>query len=159
MAATGQAKATPPAHAAVLPYAGFQLRAVAFILDCIVTASIGLIFFTIAFLPVALGGGSHISDSQRNWIYMVLLSYLPFVVFAFFLLWALRGQSPGMMAVRIEITDRDGEPLPSSRALVRALVWPLSMFPFGIGALPILFDEERRALHDMVAGTVVLEIP
>jgi uncharacterized RDD family membrane protein YckC len=64
-----------------------------------------------------------------------------------------------MMAVRIEITDRDGEPLPSSRALARAIVWPLSIFPFAIGALPILFDEERRALHDMVAGTVVLELP
>ena len=64
-----------------------------------------------------------------------------------------------MMAVRIEITDRDGEPLTSWRAAVRTLVWPLSMFPLAIGALPVLFDDERRALHDMIAGTIVLELP
>jgi uncharacterized RDD family membrane protein YckC len=159
MAATGQAKASSSAHAAVLPYAGFQLRAVAFILDCVVMGSFLLLFFTIAFLPVALAGGSHISNSEQRWITIVMLSYIPFVPASFFVMWALRGQSLGMVAVRIEVTDRDGEPLPSSRALVRALVWPLSILPLAIGAIPVLFDEERRALHDMVAGTVVLELP
>jgi hypothetical protein len=33
------------------------------------------------------------------------------------------------------------------------------MLAFGLGAVPVLFDEERRALHDMIAGTVVLELP
>jgi uncharacterized RDD family membrane protein YckC len=89
----------------------------------------------------------------------VFLTYIPFVLFAFFVLWAMRGQSLGMMAVRIEVTDRDGEPLSPLRAAIRALVWPLSMLPLAIGALPVLVDEERRALHDMVAGTVVLELP
>jgi uncharacterized RDD family membrane protein YckC len=159
MAATGQAKAPSTTHAAVLPYAGFQLRAVAFILDCVVMASFLLLFFTIAFLPVALAGGSHISDSEQRWIYIVMLTYIPFVPLSFFLLWALRGQSLGMIAVRIEVTDRDGEPLPPSRAAIRALLWPLSMLPLAIGGLPVLFDDERRALHDMVAGTVVLELP
>jgi uncharacterized RDD family membrane protein YckC len=87
------------------------------------------------------------------------LSYIPFVPLFFFVLWIWRGQSVGMMAVRIEVTDRDGEPLSFARALLRTLVWPLSMFPLGIGAAPVLFDEERRALHDMLAGTVVLELP
>jgi uncharacterized RDD family membrane protein YckC len=88
-----------------------------------------------------------------------MLSYIPFVPLAFFVMWAVRGQSPGMMAVRIEVTDRDGEPLPTSSAAIRALVWPFSMLAFGLGAVPVLFDEERRALHDMIAGTVVLELP
>ena len=159
MAATGQAKAFSSTHSAVLPYAGFQLRAVALILDCIVMASFLLLFFTIAFLPIVLAGGSHISSSESQWIWIVMLTYIPFVPVSFFLLWALRGQSLGMMAVGIEVTDRDGEPLRASRAAIRALVWPLSMFPLAIGALPVLFDDERRALHDMVAGTVVLELP
>ena len=159
MAATGQAKASSGAHAAVLPYAGFQLRAVAFILDCVVMVSFFLLFFTIAFLPVALAGGSHISDSELRWIWIVFLTYVPFVLFVFFVLWSMRGQSLGMMAVRIEVTDRDGEPLSPLRAGMRALAWPLSMFPLGIGATPVFFDEERRALHDMLAGTVVLELP
>ena len=159
MATTGQAKASSSAHAAVLPYAGFQLRAVAFILDFVVMMSFLLLFFTIAFLPVILAGGSNISSSEERWIAMVFLIYIPFVLFAFFVLWAWRGQSIGMMAVGIEVTDRDGEPLSPGRAAVRSLVWPLSMLPLAIGAIPVLVDEERRALHDMLAGTVVLELP
>jgi uncharacterized RDD family membrane protein YckC len=159
MATTGEAKLTANAHAAVLPYAGFQIRTVAFLLDCVVVASFALVFFTIAFLPVALGGDSKVSSAEEQWAFGVLVIYLPFVIFLFFILWAARGQSLGMMAVRIEVTDRDGEPLAAGRAAVRALVWPLDMVPFAIGAIPVLFDDERRALHDMVAGTVVLEIP
>ncbi len=159
MAATGQAKQVPVKHAAVLPYAGFSLRAVALILDCIVMGSLFLLFFAIAFGPIALGGDSHLSNTEERWVYAVLLSYIPLMPMLFFLLWALRGQSLGMMAVRIEVTDRDGEPLSAVRALLRTLVWPLSMFPLALGAAPVFFDEERRALHDMLAGTVVLELP
>jgi uncharacterized RDD family membrane protein YckC len=159
MAATGQVNRIPDEHAALLPYAGFQVRAVALILDCIVMGSFFLLFFTLAFLPAAIGGGSHLSDAETRWVYVVLLSYIPFVPLFFFVLWAWRGQSIGMMAVRIEITDRDGEPLSARRSMLRTLVWPLSMFPFALGAIPVLFDEERRALHDMLAGSVVLELP
>jgi len=159
MAATGQANRSPSEHAALLPYAGFQLRAVAFILDLIVTGSFFLLFFTVAFLPVAIAGDSQLSGTEEQWVYVVLLSYIPFVPLLFFGLWTWRGQSVGMMAVRIEVTDRDGEPLSLSRALLRTLVWPLSMFPLAVGAAPVALDQERRALHDMLAGTVVLELP
>jgi uncharacterized RDD family membrane protein YckC len=159
MAATGQADRSPSEHVALLPYAGFQLRAVALILDLIVMGSFALLFFTIAFLPAALGGDSNLSDAEQQWALVVGLSYIPFLPLFFFVLWAWRGQSVGMMAVRIEVTDRDGEPLSLERALLRTLVWPLSMYPLGLGAAPVFFDEERRALHDMLAGTVVLELP
>jgi len=159
MAATGQAQHSTSEHAAILPYAGFSLRAVAFILDCIVMGSFLLFFFTVAFLPIAIASDSHLSGTEEQWVYVVLLSYLPFVPVFFFVLWAWRGQSPGMMAVRIEVTDRDGEPLSATRALLRTLVWPLGMLPLGVGAAPVIFDDERRALHDMLAGTVVLELP
>jgi uncharacterized RDD family membrane protein YckC len=159
MATTGEAKLPANAHAAVLPYAGFQIRTVAFLLDCVVVVSFALLFFTIAFLPVALGGDSKVSSGEEQWALAVAVVFLPFVLFLFFILWALRGQSLGMMAVRIEVTDRDGEPLAAGRAAVRTIVWPFSMLALGLGAIPVLFDDERRALHDMVAGTVVLELP
>jgi uncharacterized RDD family membrane protein YckC len=38
-------------------------------------------------------------------------------------------------------------------------MWPLSVIPFGLGLVPIFFDDESRALHDMIASTVVLELP
>lgn len=159
MTATGQANRSFSEHAALLPYAGFQIRAVAFILDLIVMGSFALLFFTFAFLPVALAGDDQLSNTEEQWVTIVLLCYAPFVLAFFFVLWAWRGQSIGMIAVRIEITDRDGEPLSPLRALLRVLLWPLSMLPLALGAISVLFDEERRALHDMLSGTVVLELP
>src|SRR3990172_9572019 len=100
MAATGQANRPPSEHVALLPYAGFQLRAVAFILDFIVMGSFFLLFFTVAFLPVAIAGDSQLSGTEEQWVYVVLLSYIPFVPLLFFALCAWRGQSMGMMAVR-----------------------------------------------------------
>jgi uncharacterized RDD family membrane protein YckC len=159
MAVTGRASAFLSRHGAMLPYAGFQLRAVALLLDIIVMLSFALLFFTIAFLPITIGGDDTISSGEEQWLIMVGFSYVPFAFILFFVLWAWRGQSIGMMAVRIEITDRDGEPLSPARALLRTLVWPLSMLPFAIGAVPVFFDDERRALHDTICGTVVLELP
>jgi uncharacterized RDD family membrane protein YckC len=63
------------------------------------------------------------------------------------------------MATRIAVTDRDGYHISMWRALIRTVTLPLSLIPFGLGMVPILFDDESRALHDMLAGTVVLELP
>jgi len=64
-----------------------------------------------------------------------------------------------MMAVHIAVTDAEGYHISFPQAVVRTLVWPLSFLPMGIGMLPILFDRRARALHDMLAGTVVVQLP
>jgi uncharacterized RDD family membrane protein YckC len=61
--------------------------------------------------------------------------------------------------VRIMVTDRDGYHLTVWQALRRTFLWPLSALPLGIGFLIMLFDREARTLHDMLSGTVVLELP
>ena len=42
------------------------------------------------------------------------------------------------------------------QGIVRALVFPLSFLLFGLGFLGILVQREHRALHDLIAGTVVI---
>ena len=83
----------------------------------------------------------------------------PFAPLLFAFLWSWRGQSFGMMAVRIAVTDGQGRHPSFRRALFRALVWPLSFVPLGIGLVTIMLDREGRALHDLLAGTVVRELP
>jgi uncharacterized RDD family membrane protein YckC len=39
---------------------------------------------------------------------------------------------------------------------VRSLVFPLSFLLLGLGFLGILVQRERRALHDLIAGTAVI---
>jgi len=40
--------------------------------------------------------------------------------------------------------------------VLRAAVFPLSFLFFGLGFTGILFGRERRALHDVLAGTAVV---
>ena len=159
MAATGHATRRPerPAYA-LLPPAGLQLRIVAFILDCIVVFSFAMLFFA--------AGGAFVllfaEDYDFAWVLFAgppIGAFFPFAPFLFALLWSWRGQSIGMMAVRIVVTDGQGRRPSFGRAALRAVVWPLSFLPLGIGLITILFDRENRALHDLLAGTVVRELP
>ena len=41
---------------------------------------------------------------------------------------------------------------------MRVLALPLSVIPLGAGLVLILFDRRRRALHDLLVGTVVVYV-
>lgn len=159
MTVTGQA---PPAQAAPivppLPIAGLGLRFVAFILDCIVVFGFVMLFFAIGFAPSVLLG-----DDPPDWSIWLGLgvtasAIFPFAPVLFFILWAWRSQSLGQMAVGLIVTTREGYRLSIGRAFLRAILWPVSFLPLGAGIFPILFDQERRALHDYLAGTIVREL-
>jgi uncharacterized RDD family membrane protein YckC len=78
---------------------------------------------------------------------------------------SMRGQTLGKMAMSVRIVDYDNEANPGFR---RAVVLR-SIVPGLIGAVPCLgtlfalvdalsiFGEERRCIHDLIAGTKVVE--
>jgi uncharacterized RDD family membrane protein YckC len=73
------------------------------------------------------------------------------------LFWTVAGQTPGMrvMGLRL-VVGRDGNQRPGAgRALLRVAALAIAIVPFFAGFLPVLFDGRRRAIQDMVAGTVV----
>ncbi len=161
MAVTGQAAPTRKQTAEPLPYAGFSLRVVAFILDAMVTASLFAVFIAVAGLQILLrtDWGDTTSDSANWTAAAIVLSFLLFLPWYFIATWWWKGQSLGMMAVHIAVSDRDGN-LPSFRqAFLRTLAYPLSFLPLYAGLATIWFDREHRALHDMLAGTTVVELP
>ncbi len=158
MAAT--ARATRPSGAsAPLRYAALQLRAVALILDCIVAFSLSLVFFAIGGVQVLVRGDNPPDSAIVIWFGIWALSLFPIMPLFFAWLWSRRGQSVGMMAVRIAVTDSRGRTPAFSRALARSLLWPLSFIPLGIGLLLVFLDPRNRALHDILTGTVVIELP
>ncbi len=162
MAASGQVTSPPHTLPSPLPYAGVQLRIVAGILDLIVAASGLLLFAAVAALQVLIRtdwGASDVSDSETWVAGVIVLGYFVLLPLCFAALWAWRGQSVGQMAVRIIVTDRDGYRLSFRRALLRTVLWPLSVIPLGLGLATMFFDDESRTLHDMLAGTVVREYP
>lgn len=62
------------------------------------------------------------------------------------------GRTPGKALVGLRVVGLDGEPLGPGRALVRTLVFPFS-FILGLGFIPAVTRKDRRALHELVAGS------
>jgi uncharacterized RDD family membrane protein YckC len=146
-----------------LPYAGFGLRLVAAVLDLIVLGSVFLLFVSAAGLYLLTqtdwGNADDITDAE-GWTAMAIISiFALFLPVYFIALWWWHGQTIGQMATRIAVTDRDGYHISGWRDIARTIVWPLSVLPLGFGIVTIFFDAESRALHDMISGTVVLELP
>ena len=80
---------------------------------------------------------------------------------AWYLLWwwgavSVAGRTPVMAVVGLKVVSRDGAPVRARRALVRTLFLPVSVASLGLGFAVLLVDRERRAFHDMIAGTAVV---
>jgi uncharacterized RDD family membrane protein YckC len=73
--------------------------------------------------------------------------------------WATTGRTPGMALFGLRVVLVDGRPASPGAALLRAVAFPLSIALFGLGFLGILFQAQRRALHDLIAGTTVVYDP
>ena len=87
---------------------------------------------------------------------MVFLVWMAgyFVVF-----WSTTGQTPGNRLMQIRVQNGRGGAVRVRHAVLRVLVLPVAIIPLGAGLVPILIDARRRALQDMVAGTVVTYVP
>jgi uncharacterized RDD family membrane protein YckC len=138
-------------------YVGLITRALAFAIDAgivnavaIVTAAVVSLTFSVVTVPddvqvvVAAAGG---------------VVYLLWTVGYFVTFWATTGQTPGSRVLRIRVIPASGERLPPRRAVVRFIGLTLCVIPLFAGFLPILVDDRRRGLHDMLARTVVVDAP
>ncbi|MEH6421107.1 RDD family protein [Pseudomonas sp. CGJS7] len=63
----------------------------------------------------------------------------------------------GKLAVGIKVTDTQGRRLTRLRALGRWTATVLSYLSLGVGFLLIAFTDRKRGLHDMAAGTEVVD--
>nr|WP_255216428.1 RDD family protein [Pseudenhygromyxa sp. WMMC2535] len=83
----------------------------------------------------------------------------PFIVlaalyFMFMTLWT--GQTLGQRVLAMRIIDRHGGRPGPVVAIVRTLAQVVGTLAAALGPLWIAFDSERRAFHDLVAGTYVV---
>jgi uncharacterized RDD family membrane protein YckC len=78
--------------------------------------------------------------------------------FVFF--WATTGQTPGDRIMRIRVRRAaEDRPLSVRRSIVRFVGAILAALPFFLGYAMILFDAQRRGLHDRMAHSVVVYVP
>lgn len=139
-----------------VPYAGFWIRLVAFIVDTLLLLAI------IIPLTAAIYGWDGLLSVERTaapGAVDYLLNYgLPFV--ATILFWHFRQATPGKMLVGARIVDQDSlQPAPIGRLVLRNLGYIPSTLFLGVGFLWIAFDRRKQSWHDMMARTVVVRRP
>ncbi len=134
-------------------YAGPVTRMTEVVAD--VAAVVTLNAAVVAVLAFLLGGILGVDPSPRATALLTLGSLATLFVAWFWIPVALFGRTPAMALLGVAVVRRDGGVATGGRALVRALVLPVSLL------VPVLFlalvlDKERRTLHDLAAGTTVV---
>jgi len=135
-------------------YSGFASRFVAFAID--VGVSIGvflLILAAITFAARVLTGKNIAWNRGDIW---VITAYAVWAFIYFSYCWAANGRTVGMALFGVRVTRDDGTYPSRRQAVVRTLALPLSFLLLGLGFVGILVGQRRRALHDVIAKTVVV---
>jgi uncharacterized RDD family membrane protein YckC len=124
----------PPSAAAAItaPRAGFWIR-------------MGALMIDIVLISVIVG----ILDFSAETFIVALAAYGA-------LMWKLKSTTIGGLVCGLKVVRRDGAEINWDTAIVRALGCFLSMVVAGLGFLWIVFDEDRQAWHDKIAGTLVV---
>lgn len=120
---------------ASVEYMGFMIRLAAWAIDFVVLSIIQIVLSQIGLDLLALFVG------------------VPYGV----LFIGLRGQTPGKMALRIQVVDQRGNVPGIGRAALREIVGKLvSAIVILLGFLWIGWNREKRGWHDHIAGTFVV---
>jgi uncharacterized RDD family membrane protein YckC len=163
--------AIPQAHPA---YAGFWLRAVAFLIDRFILSCIfGVIAsFYSGVLMVFPGPNTQPVLAPTQSALQRLLLSLPHLTPAGFLLMFLMmwtyyaffeasswQATPGKRVLKLYVTDLTGRPITFWRASRRYLFRLISEMAFMVGYIFAGFTEKKQALHDILASCLVLRRP
>jgi uncharacterized RDD family membrane protein YckC len=141
----------------VIVYAGFWLRVGAIIVDSILL----WIFQTV--LSLALFGAMAVNAGNLSSLNMgLLVIYYIIIVLGQWIYYAgmessSRQATIGKMAVGIKVTDLNGDAIGFANATGRYFAKFVSAIIIGIGFLMAGFTEKKQALHDMIAGTLVIK--
>jgi uncharacterized RDD family membrane protein YckC len=154
-ARAAQAEAAAEALPLAPEYEGLVTRAIAFAIDAAIISAVAVIVG--AAVGISLSVLSVPSEVETALFAVGGAACLLWSTAYFVTFWSATGQTPGdrVLGIRVCRAD-DGQPLRPFRALLRLVVLTLSVIPLFAGLLPILFDDRRRGVHDMAAGSVVV---
>lgn len=145
-------------------YAGFLRRWAAFFVDSvIVVVAFYIVFFAamMLFAGLSVASSFEATDLSGSELFVTLLVYPIWFGMAgayYSLMESSASQATlGKMALGIKVTDRDGRRLSFAHALGRWMSASLSYLTLYIGFFLAGFTDRKRALHDFVANTLVVD--
>ena len=143
-----------PAFAIARP-GGFLRRLFALFIDGIVVAPI-IIFLVTTFTDVSATEYIYPSEDSPliNWEILPFDLVEALIAAVLINFWS---TTVGKKVLGMYVLRADGRPTGFWVALVRELAKNVSWWTFGIGFLIAAFREDKRTLHDLIAGTVVVK--
>jgi uncharacterized RDD family membrane protein YckC len=152
-------------------FAGFTVRFIASLIDTIVIAlPLGLIVYFLSdgqwmnieqfqqAIKMAQYGNiealEHRPQTTMSWE-IVFELMMAAVIIVFWKRWA--GATPGKRVMGIEVVNYDGSSqLSNKQMIIRYIGYIVSTLPLLIGFIMVAFRHDKRALHDLLAGTAVI---
>lgn len=152
-------------------FAGFWIRSIAYILDTILLSLVGWVLEAVLFGPqnaTLFGGMIGVDVFPEGWmswdplyLQIFVLSIHVTVSCVYYTVGHRRfATTLGKWCLGIYVLDAKTRGFMSvSQALIRTFASILSIIPVGAGYLMVIFQPEKRALHDLLAGTVSVRGP
>ncbi len=149
----------------MLETAGIGPRVAALLVDWVILSAINFLFLTPLFLAYFFVGQGSQQTGAPGWILTAVSLLSAFLILAadlWYILggWARNGKTPGKSLLGLQIVVSPGPPqrgLGFRIAVLRALWYAVGMVPLGAGLWMALFRSDRKALHDLLAGTRVVK--
>ena len=119
-------------------YAGFWVRFLAMVLDCILLGAVSTILS---------GGNNDIQGSISlavGWLYFAFMES------------SVKQATLGKMVLGLKVTDINGKKISFARATGRYFAKILSAIILFIGFIMVAFTEKKQGLHDKLADTLVV---
>lgn len=135
-------------------YAGPVTRFAALVADAwVLTAGSTLLLAGLDYLArTVVGERIRVESAGTGWgIAFAVVAFL-----YFFLGIEIAGRTPGRALVGLRVVRWDGDPVSAGAAFVRTVAAVPGIALVGISPLLGVFQRDRRALHDLVAGTAVV---
>lgn len=136
-------------------YAGPLTRVIAYALDVLIM--FGSFTMIVAGAQWLLTTFLSLEIDLGQWQTPVAIASI--TLYAFFYFWIgymLVGRTIMMAILGLKVVHADGSPLTPGSAFIRTILLPVNLILFGIPALLILFDRQRRGLHDFAAKSAVV---
>jgi uncharacterized RDD family membrane protein YckC len=153
----------PTAAAPAVAWGGFWRRFWAYWLDSLITWVLGIGLTVVIRASAGVSVWPLWKESAQATPVLNLVEFLMGIVLWFgYCTWYESSPlqaTPGKRALRLKVTDLAGRRISVGRAFARRLAMVLSVLTLGIGFAMAGFTRRRQALHDMVAGTLVIHEP
>jgi uncharacterized RDD family membrane protein YckC len=158
----------PMAVAPGLAYAGFWLRLVAYIIDSLIISVVAgaiilILFFATGFAAIVRNSSDNPNtDVFQGTVLMAIILVAIGALFGVWLYYALMESSRhqatlGKMTLGLIVTDLRLQPISFGRASGRFFAkFITGLIPLWIGYIMAGFTAKKQALHDMIAGCLVL---